>query len=31
MTTFSINDQFNELKKVTLSVQQALAENSDSI
>ena len=27
----SINDQFNELVKVTLSEQQALTENSDSI
>ena len=31
MTTFSINDQFNELVKVTLSEQQALTENSDSV
>ena len=31
MTTFSINDQFNKLVKVTLLEQQALTENSDSI
>ena len=31
MTTFSINDQFNELVKVTLSEKQALTKNSDSI
>ena len=31
ITTFSINDQFNELVKVTLLEQQALTENSDSI
>ena len=30
-TTFSINDQFNELSKVTLLEQQTLTENSDSI
>ena len=31
MTKFSINDQFNELVKVTLSQKQALTENRDSI
>ena len=31
MTTFNINDQFNELVKVTLSQKQALTENRDSI
>ena len=31
MTTFSTNNQFNELVKVILSEQQTLAENSDSI
>ena len=31
MTTFSINDQFDELVKVTLLKQQTLTENSDSI
>ena len=31
MTTFSLNDQFNELLKVTLSEQQAVTENGDSI
>ena len=31
MTTFSINDQFNELVKVALSEKQALMENSNSI
>ena len=31
MTTFSINDQFDELVKVTLLEQQALTENSDSV
>ena len=31
MTSFSMNDQFNELVKVTMSEKQALTENSDSI
>ena len=31
MTKLSINDQFNELVKVTLLEQRALAENSNSI
>ena len=31
MTSFSMNDQFNELVEVTMSKKQALTENSNSI